>query len=290
MSLRATIWGARGSIPAPGPDTARYGGNTACVSVELPESASGRVIILDAGTGIRNLGRKLAEAEKPVDVDLVVSHTHWDHIQGLPFFAPLFADGSRVRIWGAKQGDVDLETILREQMNPVVFPVPLDGLAAELQVEHVGEGEFELDGCLVSVMRVRHPGHTLGLRLQPTEGGPSLAYVTDNEVGPGGNYEVGSDWRDRFIKFLDGVDTLIHDSMYTEEEVKKYSGWGHSSFVEAVDVAAEAGAKRLVLFHHNPDHDDEAVDKLLSEARAVAAERAGNLDVIAGCEGMELNI
>jgi len=143
---------------------------------------------------------------------------------------------------------------------------------------------------LVSVMRVRHPGHTLGLRLQPTEGGPSLAYVTDNEVGPGGNYEVGSDWRDRFIKFLDGVDTLIHDSMYTEEEVKKYSGWGHSSFVEAVDVAAEAGARRLVLFHHNPDHDDEAVDKLLSEARAVAAERAGNLDVIAGCEGMELNV
>ncbi len=290
MTLRATIWGARGSIPTPGPATARYGGNTPCVSVDLPEAESGRVIILDAGTGIRNLGRELAKSADPVDVDLVVSHTHWDHIQGLPFFAPLFADGSRVRIWGAKQGDVSLESILREQMNPVVFPVPLDGLAAELRVEHVEEEIFELNGCTVSAIRLRHPGNTLGLKLEPREGGASLAYVTDNEWGPGGDYDVAPSWRDDFVNFLGGVDTLLHDSMYTPEEVETYRGWGHSSFAESVEIAAESGVRRLVLFHHNPDHDDEAVDEVLTQARELGRKRLAKLEIVAACEGLELTV
>src|SRR5262249_32396247 len=145
MRYSVTFWGARGSIPTPGPATARYGGNTPCVAVQGEGSAANHLVVLDARTGIRPLGQHPSNGSS-VQIDLLVSHTHWDHIQGLPFFAPFFKSQNQVRIWGAKQGDVDLEVILRQQMNPVVFPVPLDKLAAELKVGHVGPGAFDIDG------------------------------------------------------------------------------------------------------------------------------------------------
>ena len=288
MRYRVTFWGARGSIPTPGPTTARYGGNTPCIAIQGEGSASNRLVVLDAGTGIRPLGQLLS-TNGSHRIDILVSHTHWDHIQGLPFFAPFFRPQNQVRIWGAKQGEVDLEVILRQQMNPVVFPVPLDKLAAELKVRHVDTGTFEIEGFSVQAMRLRHPGTTLGFRLTPKDGGASMAYVTDNELGPGGDYDVGPNWRRDFVRFLTGVDLLVHDAMFTPEELERHRGWGHSSNLEAVTLAAEAGAKRLVLFHHRPEHDDAAVDRLLEQAIEAAA-RAGRIEVTAATEGMELNL
>ncbi|MBI4421607.1 MAG: MBL fold metallo-hydrolase [Gemmatimonadetes bacterium] len=290
MPYRVTFWGARGSIPTPGPFTTRYGGNTPCLAVEGLGETRGHLVILDAGTGIRPLGALLAKSNGTLKLDLVVSHTHWDHIQGLPFFAPFFGRNNQVRIWGPKQGDVDLEVILRQQMNPVVFPVPLDNLAADLTVRHVAPGEFEVDGFKICAMRLRHPGNTLGYRLAPKGGGASMAYVTDNELGSGGDYRVGPDWHRDFVRFLTGVDVLIHDAMYTDDELDQHRGWGHSSNLEAVALAVEANVKRLVLFHHRPEHDDAAVDRLLEDARAAAARGGGRLEVTAATEGMEVTL
>ena len=289
MRYRVTFWGARGSIPTPGPATARYGGNTPCVAVQGEGSGDNRLVVLDSGTGIRPLGHHLARSNGSLQIDLLVSHTHWDHIQGMPFFSPFFKEQNQVRIWGAKQGDVALEVILRQQMNPVVFPVPLDKLAAELKVKHVKPGSFEIDGFAVQAIRLRHPGTTLGFRLTPRDGGASMAYVTDNELGSGGDYGVGPDWRREFVRFLTGVDLLIHDAMFTPDEVERHRGWGHSSNLEAVALAGEVGAKRLVLFHHRPEHDDAAVDRLLEQAREAAA-RSGRVEVTAATEGMQLTL
>jgi phosphoribosyl 1,2-cyclic phosphodiesterase len=285
MTYRVTFWGTRGSIPV------RYGGNTPCVSLEHLDRDAKAILILDSGTGIRPLGNTLVERSgQMVEVDLLVSHTHWDHIQGLPFFTPLFDGSNAVRIWGPKQGKVDLEEILRNQMHPVVFPVPLDGLAAQLSVSHIDSQVVELSGFTVDSMRVRHPGQTLGYRLTPIGGGTSLGYVTDNELGPGGEYEVGPSWRAEFVRFLHGVDVLIHDAMYTPAEIGQHRGWGHSSYEEAVDLAAEAEVGQLVLFHHRPEHDDAAMDALVEAARKMADRTARSLDVVAAREDTQLTL
>jgi len=289
MSYRVTFWGVRGSIPTPGDHTARYGGNTPCVAVEGAGSGNAALLVLDAGTGIRELGSVLQE-RGPGEIDLLLSHTHWDHIQGFPFFAPFFAPGNTIRIWGPKQGDVDLEVILRQQMHPVVFPVPLDGLAAHLDVTHVGNEAVEVAGFNVRNIRLRHPGTTLGYRLDPLNGGPSLAYITDNELGTGGEYDVGPSWRAQLLRFLDGADVLVHDAMYSEGELERHRGWGHSSVNEAVALAREARVDRLILFHHRPEHSDADIDRLVHDAQEMATNSDHPLDVIAAAEGLALTL
>ncbi|MGH7570047.1 MAG: MBL fold metallo-hydrolase [Gemmatimonadales bacterium] len=290
MAYTVTFWGTRGSIPTPGAHTARFGGNTPCVAVQ---GAGGQLVILDAGTGIRALGVELVEKQNgAVNAEILLSHAHWDHIQGLPHFKPFFAPGNAVRIWGSRQGTMSLEAILRQQMDPAVFPVPLDALSAKLTVQQVepGASEFTLGEFRVRGMKLRHPGTTLGYRLTPVEGGPSLAYVTDNELGGGGHYNTPPGWRQEFTEFLVGVDLLIHDAMYTPEELESHRGWGHSTYEEAVALAAEAGARRLVLFHHEPEHDDRAMDGLLEQARKAAKARRRPAEVLAAQEGMQLTL
>ena len=289
MPYTVTFWGTRGSIPTPGPHTARYGGNTPCVSVA---AGGDRLVVLDAGTGIRPLGLAVdREGQGPLNLEILLTHCHWDHIQGLPFFKPLFRNGNIVRIFGTRQDDVSLTTILERQNHPAVFPIPLRALAAKLTVHEITPGtEFEIDGFRVETFRLRHPGTTLAYRLTPTEGGASMAYVTDNELGPGGSYDVPADWRARMARFLKGVDLLIHDGMYSDELLATRPGWGHSSPAEAVALAAEAGAKRLVFFHHEPDHDDAAIDRLLSGARAAAMRSAPSLLVDAAMEGLTFTL
>lgn len=244
--------------------------------------------ILDAGTGIRALGQELiAQNRNGGTLDLLVSHTHWDHIQGLPFFAPILPGGMKVRIWGAEQAGVAVEKILRDQMSPVVFPVPLDDVAAEVEVRDVHPGRFSIAHFDVQAMAVRHPGTTLGYTLRPKGGGATLGYVTDNELS-GGKYEVGTKWREEFVQFLQGVNVLVHDAMYTTKELEKHAGWGHSSNVEAAELAVEAQVDQLVLFHHRPEHDDGMIDAMLGEARDTARRLGSNVEIIAAQEGMDL--
>ncbi len=288
MTYTITFWGTRGSIPTPGPQTARYGGNTACVAVA---GRKDELVILDAGSGIRPLGRDLLQnGNAAINADILLSHTHWDHIQGLPFFQPLNMKGNSVRIYGSAQEGVGLESILDRQMDPMVFPIPLRALAAELTVTEIAGGAFEIDGFTVEAFRLRHPGTTLGYKLVPVRGGATMAYLTDNELGPGGNYSVPENWRAELVKFLGGVDTLVHDGMYSDELMAQRAGWGHSTPKQAVELAAECRARRLVLFHHEPEHNDDAIDQLLARARADAKNLAPHLVVDAASEGMQLNL
>jgi phosphoribosyl 1,2-cyclic phosphodiesterase len=283
VSFRLTFWGTRGSIPTPGPATARYGGNTACISLA---GSDGRLVILDAGSGLRCLGHELM-SRRPgaLAADILLSHTHWDHIQGLPFFKPLSARGNRFAVYGAAQEGVPLQEILRRQMDPMVFPIPLEALAARIDVHEILDGEVPLRDFRVRAFRLRHPGTTLGYRMAPAAGGREIAYLTDNELGAGGNYPVPADWRDRLVQFLAGTDTLIHDAMYSDRFVHLRAGWGHSTPHQAVDLAAAAGCARLILFHHEPEHDDAAIDRLVSDAQAYAREVAPLLEVTAAVEG-----
>ncbi len=288
MSIAVRFWGTRGTIPSPGAHTARYGGNTACVEVR---DGRGHLVILDAGTGIRGLGKHLTGLAAPdgLRAHIVLSHAHWDHIQGLPYFAPFFRKGNVITVWGPKQGDIGMEEILRQLMQPVVFPVPLDALAATLEVKHVNSEPIETEGCTITSMRVRHPAVTLGYRLA-MPGGVSIVYVTDDELGPAGKYDVGPKWRQRFVEFIGGADLLIHDAMYTPEEYATHAGWGHSTFVEAVQLACESGAKRLALFHHEPEHSDAGMDDVLRLARDVGTKDGGGVEIVAAAEGMQLEL
>jgi phosphoribosyl 1,2-cyclic phosphodiesterase len=287
MPYTVTFWGTRGSIPTPGAHTVRYGGNTPCVAVE----AGDQLVILDAGTGIRGLGVQLVERQQgAIRAEILLSHTHWDHIQGLPHFRPFFAAGNEVRILAPQQGAATLETILRLQMHPAVFPVPLEALSARLTVEQVAPGEFTLGAFAVRAIRLRHQGLTLGYRLTPRNGGPSLAYVTDNELGTGGDYDLPPTWRRDFVQFLGGTDVVIHDAMYTPAQLEQHRGWGHSTYEEALAVAAEAGVRQLVLFHHEPVHGDDAMDGVVAAARRVAGRLGAVTTVTAAQEGMRLTL
>ena len=284
MTAQLRFWGTRGSIPTPGPSTVRYGGNTPCVAITR---GGDHLLVLDAGSGIRPLGHDLLRrGPTSVRVDLLLTHTHWDHIQGLPFFKPLADPGNRVHIHGAPQNGVGLEEILRLQMDPMVFPVPLRALGAEIVVSEISEGAVEMDGYTIEAFRLRHPGCTLGYRIRPDGAATDIAYVTDNELGAGGRYDFPRDWRRQLVERLSGVHTLIHDTMYAKRMIEVRAGWGHSSPEEAVDLAAEAGCRRLMLFHHEPEHDDAAMDALVAETRRYAAEAAPGLVIEGAAEGL----
>ena len=286
MTAQLRFWGTRGSIPTPGPSTVRYGGNTPCVAITR---GGDHLLVLDAGSGIRPLGHELLRrGPTSVRVDLLLTHTHWDHIQGLPFFKPLADHRNTVHIHGAPQNGFGVGEILNRQMDPMVFPVPLHALGAQIEVSEIGEGAVQVDGYSIDAFRLRHPGCTLGYRIRPDGASADVAYVTDNELGPGGMYRLPPDWRASLVKRLAGVDTLIHDTMYAKRMIEVRAGWGHSSPQEAVDLAAEVGCRRLMLFHHEPEHDDAAMDALVAEARGYAADAAPGLVVDAAAEGLTI--
>jgi len=283
VTVTLTFWGTRGSIPVSGPATARTGGSTSCVTLE---ATGAPLTILDAGTGIRALGASIGN--RPLTGgQLLISHTHWDHIQGLPFFTPLWHQGTSLTIVGPRPERASLASVLERQMEADVFPVPFAQFAEPPQVREAAAEPFELPGYSVRPFRLNHPGVTFGYRLERPDMG-TLAYVTDNELVPG--HSVSSAWRDQLGLWLSGVHTLVHDAMYLDSELSQRRGWGHSTVGEAVALAADAGATRLVLFHHDPGRSDDAVDAMLTSAREQAARRAPGLEVLAARDGLLLTL
>ena len=289
MSLRVQFWGTRGSIPSPGAKTVRYGGNTPCVEVRTPD---GWLIILDAGTGLRELGRSLLSRANgaPIKGDIFLTHAHWDHIQGIPFFGPIFQRGNHFTIWGSHSLETNIDRVVRDQMNPVVFPVTFEELDATIDFCGIAEGKKETrPGFEVSAFPVRHPGGALGYRFQGTSpDAGAMVYVSDNELGSGGKYETPTGWRSKLVDWVKGARVLIHDTTYTSEEYDHYRGWGHSTYDDAITLAAEAGVQRLVLFHHKPERTDDELDERVQICRQQVKERGLTLEIEAAAEGMTL--
>lgn len=283
--MQVRFWGTRGSIATPGPGTLRYGGNTACVEVR---SAAGTLVVLDCGTGARPLGQSLlaGAAGRPLRGHILISHTHWDHIQGLPFFAPLFVPGGEWDVYGPRGLAQSLRDTLAGQMRYTYFPVALEQLGAEIRYHDLVEGAFEAGDVRVRTEYLNHPALALGYRLEAD--GACLVYASDHE--PYARRLAGGegplDGRDgRHAAFLSGADLVVHDAQYTPAEYPAKTGWGHSTGEYAAAASHAAGARRLALFHHDPLRDDAAVDRVVADLRAWLAERAWPLEVVAAAEG-----
>ena len=291
MSLRVRFWGTRGSIPTPGAQTVRYGGNTPCTEVRTDD---GWLIILDAGTGIRELGRELLQRSNgaPIQGDIFLTHAHWDHIQGIPFFAPIFGRGNHFTIWGSQSLERSVDKIVRDQMSPVVFPVTFEELDATIDFRDLVVGtRCEGTGYEVTAFAVQHPGGALGYRFtEPGGRGGALVYVSDNELSPHERYGSAPDWKQQMVEFVRGARIMIHDSTYTADEYENHRGWGHSTFNETVELALEAGVGTLVLFHHEPRLTDDMLDTCLADCRAMVKSRGGTLQVVAAAEGLTLTL
>jgi phosphoribosyl 1,2-cyclic phosphodiesterase len=274
-----TFWGVRGSIPTPGPKTVRYGGNTSCVEVRVGR----QIIILDAGTGLRALGRALLAKfqSRLLNLTLLLTHTHWDHIHGLPFFAPIYDSRCRLRILGYEGARKGLISVLTGQMESTYFPVPFDKLPGNIDVEELKRYHFKIGSVHVRARRANHPGVCAGYRLFTPRG--SVAYFPDTEP------HVGGEDRD-MIDFLRGADVLILDSQYSAAEYKRRAGWGHGCVDNSVALALAAGVRRLCLFHHDPERSDKQVDALLKHARQLVTGQPAKLRVDAAREGMIIRL
>lgn len=279
--MKATIWGCRGSVAAPGPDTLRYGGNTSCVEVRLRD---GTTVVLDAGTGLRSLGRKLL-AEGVEEVHLLLSHLHLDHLVGLGFFAPLFTRGVAVHLWGPASPVESLEERIARYLSPPLFPVHLAEVPSKVVLHDALEEPWEIGGARIIADRVSHNGPTLGYRIE--EGGHSLAYVPDHEPALSADLNtIDLQWVSGY-RLLAGASVLMHDAQYTAAEYQGHIGWGHSSIEQVVTLARRAGVGRLVLFHHDPYHSDTDLEAL--EVEACRLWGADGIPPTLGFEGMELD-
>ena len=281
------FWGTRGSIASPGERTARYGGNTSCTEVRTPD---GTLIVLDCGTGARELGLHLTQTLKPpMHLHLFIGHTHWDHIQGFPFFVPAFVPGVELNVYAPLGFQQSLEEAMAGQMEYSYFPVKLRDLRSRIHFTELEEGFFRVGDVLVETQYLNHTAPTIAYRI--TSGRATIAYVTDHEPfwkpEDGVLHHPGDQ---RHVAFMKDADLVIHDAQYSEEEYLQRVGWGHSTVEYAVDVAMEAGARRVALFHHDPTHDDAAMEALEARAKARAQAAGSRIEVFAAREGLELTL
>lgn len=277
----ARVWGCRGSLPTPGERTVRYGGNTSCVEVC---TGNGVPVILDAGTGIKRLGDSL---DHPARLHVLLTHLHLDHVEGLRFFEPLWREDAEVNIWGPPSPVHSLRDRIARSFSPPLFPVDLADIPAKVVFHDVPAEPFEVEGIRVQAMPVSHPGATVGYRLE-LDGG-SLAFIPDHEPVLGVELDtLSSDWISGHA-LADGVDVLVHDCQWSEDEYPERVGWGHSSVAHAVGFARRAEVGRLVLFHHDPDRSDDEVDRMAERANELW-DGTGGVPPVAACEGMTIGV
>jgi len=269
------FWGVRGSTPTPVARNLRYGGNTPCVELR---TGQGHIFVFDCGTGVRQLGKALEKENKnkPIKARIFLTHYHWDHIQGIPFFTPLYNERNQFLFHSFHAADNEsVKQALEGQMATPYFPVGMNVMVAHRHFFEIEEERIAYDDLVLHARRINHPQGSLGYRME--EGGKVLVYATDNEPGDPAY--------DRNVRLLaDGADLLVYDAQYKPEEMRRYKNWGHSNWKEGVRIAQECKVKKLVLFHHDPDRDDKAVDDIQRRARDHFD------DVVAAHEGLALKL
>jgi phosphoribosyl 1,2-cyclic phosphodiesterase len=279
--MRLMIWGCRGSVPTPGPDTVRYGGNTSCIEVCPDDETS---LVFDAGTGIRDLGFQLMERGTR-RIQLFLTHLHLDHIEGLRFFAPMWDDRVTLDIWGPPSPVLSLQERIARSFSPPLFPIDLRAVPAKVTFHDVPRRRWTIEGITLRARLVMHPGPTVGFRIEAD--GASVAYMPDHEPAFTGIGDRPIEWISG-SSIADGVDLLLHDAQYFEDEYPERVGWGHSSVADTVAFARAVGVRSLMLFHHEPRHSDDSLERLEDRARSLFG-RNGNQATLAR-EGMVVEL
>ena len=276
------FWGVRGSIPTPGPSTLQSGGNTSGVELR----ADGEIVILDAGTGIRPLGLALETefAGEPLKTTILLSHSHWDHIQGFPFFHPAYNAKNRIVLCGFNGTASSVKSAIAGQMESPYFPVSLADMPGAVEIHELNEPDFAIGSIRVRAFPAQHPGGAMGYRL--TTRGWAVVYMPDNEAAAEIASTQGTGGHEGLVEFIRDADVLVIDSQYSREEYELRRGWGHGFVDASVALALEAGVKRLELFHHDPEHDDATIDRMVEHARSLALHAGSCLEINAAREGV----
>jgi len=294
--MRIKFWGTRGSVPTPGPLTVKYGGNTPCVEVQAGKTR----IVIDAGTGIREMGRAVARSGDPApEIHLLISHAHWDHIQGFPFFAPVLNPKAKIRVYGCQGTGHRLEKVLGMQMDDDYFPLSFQELAADIRFVEIETNPFTVGETQVESTFLNHPGLALGFNV--VHEGRKFCYCSDTEPfrdlllreDASGCSQIGRyvESLDRkIVEFATGSDLFVIDGMFTDDEYGKRLGWGHSSMSDALMVGISAGVKRLYIYHHEPNHSDAFLDDMVERARASVRDKGSSMEVYCAKEGEEVEI
>lgn len=280
--MKLKLWGTRGSIPSPGRDTIKYGGNTTCIELTLED---GTLIIFDAGTGIRNLGAELVRTRKNKIINLFISHSHWDHIQGFPFFTPAYLEDTTINIFGCPPTYDKLHEILTNQMESRYFPVNFNELKAKIVFKEINNGYHKIGNGTFSFVQNNHPGTAYGVKV--IEAGCKMVFITDNELVP---VEKNPAQWEKFVEFCKDADLLIHDAQYLNSELINSSGFGHSSFEITLDLGLQANVKHLMFFHHSPNRTDSELDYILNNVREKVMDLEKDMQISAAVEGSTISL
>lgn len=281
--MKIKFWGTRGSIAVPGKDTCLYGGNTTCLEVTLE---SGRKVIVDAGTGIRRLGEQFQASGDPVNIHLLITHIHWDHVLGFPFFAPIFDPATKIVIDGYPTCMKGLRYTFDNKMGDGFFPVRFDDLKATINyLDKIQQKPLHIDGAVIDTIPINHPQGGFGYRFQ--EGDTKVVFITDNELARKGKEGVHEK---ECVRFCEGADVLIHDAQYTPDEIGDRKGWGHSDYLSAVDLGINAAVKKLVLFHHEPTRKDPEVTAIKKSCDNYSSKVGAKIEIAAAVEESEISL
>ncbi len=280
--IELTFWGVRGTLPVPGQGSLNYGGNTSCISMEF---SKGQFFIFDAGTGIKALSNHLmSQQSNRIEAEIFISHPHWDHINALPFFGPLYVPGNKFKLYGSSHGNFSMEELISAQMDGVYFPITIQEFAANVSFNDLKEETFEVDGISIKTMLLSHPGYRVEYR------GRSVCYITDNELFMESSPYHDPSYVKKLITFINGTEVLITDCTYTDTEYESKVGWGHSSIGAVVKLAHQAEVECLYLFHHDPDQSDADIDAKLDAAKSLLLEMKSKTKVMAPKEGLTVKV